>query len=157
MVVDLARWLSEQLDVDEELTRAASVKLGDVEWLVSGDLERPGERYAIRSEPTCRAVARVQRIDGDDGERAGVLDGHAVAAHIAAHDPARVLRDIEAKRQLLREYKLADREAKYPDFMGGYSTGLEYAVQLVAAEYADRPGYDPEWAPRSQWGPPGGE
>jgi hypothetical protein len=68
--------------------------------------------------------------------------------------PARVLREIDRKRQLLAEYKLADAEGKYPDWAGGYASGLEYAVQLAAAEYADRPGYDPDWAPRSQWGPP---
>ncbi|MDX2954578.1 DUF6221 family protein [Streptomyces caniscabiei] len=67
---------------------------------------------------------------------------------------ARVLREIDSKRQLLAEYKLANAEGKYPDWAGGYASGLEYAVQLAAAEYADRPGYDPEWAPRSQWGPP---
>jgi hypothetical protein len=75
-------------------------------------------------------------------------------SHVVRHDPARVLREIDAKRRLLAEYQRADAEGKYPDWPGGYASGLEYAVQIAAAEYADRPGYDPEWAPRSQWGPP---
>jgi hypothetical protein len=72
----------------------------------------------------------------------------------AVQNPARVLRDIEARRALLAEYVLADAESAYPDWMGGYASGLEYAVRLDAARYADHPEYNPDWAPVSQWEPP---
>lgn len=125
---DLVRWLNTQLDEDERIARAAT----QGEWVWSREFVTPPGYHH-------RTVGPLEPGD---------------AAFIAANGPARVLREIDAKRQLLAEYQLADAEAKYPDWAGGYASGLEYAVQLAAAEYADRPGYDQEWAPRSQWGPP---
>jgi hypothetical protein len=57
-------------------------------------------------------------------------------------------------RQLVAEFELAEAEAKYPDWAGGYASGLEYALQLVAAEWADHPDYSPDFVPESQWEPP---
>ena len=127
---DLVRWLRAQLDADERIAGAAAKEYGAT-WT-------PDERMGGVSSETGADV---------------VDEPNAPYTFIAAHDPARVLRDIDAKRKLLAECQLAEAEAAYPDWMGGYSSGLDYAVQLVAAEYVDREGYDPEWAPRSQWGP----
>lgn len=80
---DLARWISEQLDEDERIARAA----GGVGWLRA---EHPGETVAIfdsRGEP----------VVYDEG-----WPTEGQQAHIAEWDPARVLREIDAKRQLLR-------------------------------------------------------
>ncbi|MFD9464357.1 hypothetical protein [Streptomyces sp. NPDC060027] len=60
----------------------------------------------------------------------------------------------QATRLLIAEQELADAEAEYPDWMGGYSSGLDYALQLAAAEWADHPDYSPEFVPESQWEPP---
>lgn len=142
---EFVRWIGEQLDADAEAARAAMVRLGDAEWYATQDLEHPGERYSVRSEPTCRAVARVQRIDGDKGERAGVLDGRAASAHIAAWDPTRVLREIDAKRDLLRFAEgIHDH---HETFTTGVAARLEQTLRLFALAYADRPGFREEWAP----------
>lgn len=77
---------------------------------------------------------------------------HYRASMLASTD--RELRSIEARRQLVAEFELAEAEAKYPDWAGGYASGLEYALQQVAAEWADHSDYDPDFVPRSQWGPP---
>jgi hypothetical protein len=47
------------------------------------------------------------------------------------HVPARVLREVEAKRRMLEDLDLT-----YPD-----------VEQLLAAVYSDHPDYRPEWAP----------
>jgi len=134
-VDDLVRWLTAQLDADEEQARAAAEEYG-ADWYYDDGF------VLARREDDMVATGSQDFLERKQG------------VFIAAHDPARVLRDIDAKRKLLAECQLAEAEASYPDWMGGYSSGLDYAVQLVAAEYADREGYDPEWAPRSQWGPP---
>ncbi len=131
IVEDPVLWLGAQLDEDERIARRA----GD-------SFRQIGETGVI--------VA----TEGDRAEECASANWAGIAEHIVRHDPARVLREIDSKRQLLAEYRLANAEGKYPDWAGGYASGLEYAVQLAAADYADRPGYDPEWAPLSQWGPP---
>ena len=67
-------------------------------------------------------------------------------AHIVAHDPARVLCEIEAKRDLLR---LAERAHDYHEtFMNGFASALEGTLRRFALAYADRPGYKAEeWRP----------
>lgn len=77
---------------------------------------------------------------------------HYRASMLASTD--RELRSIEARRRLIAEFELAEAEAKYPDWAGGYASGLEYALQQVAAEWADHPDYEENFTPRSQWEPP---
>ncbi|MFD1656979.1 DUF6221 family protein [Streptomyces caeni] len=79
------------------------------------------------------------------------------AAFIAAHNPARVLREIDAKRQLLEEHQdvndgscgtCVDGRWGYPTHGG--SSPQRYpcrTLRLLALPYADRPGYREEWRP----------
>lgn len=163
MVEDLVRWLNTQLDEDQRIAREAAMAIGRTGY-ENGVLVDPPARFGddlvvdgAQWAPSYHQVMR-KRLRPDETRRTvaecGGFGARPVADHIAEWDPARVLREIDAKRKLLAEWKLADAEGKYPDFMGGYSSGLDYAVQLAAVAYADRPGYDPEWAPRSQWGLP---
>lgn len=68
------------------------------------------------------------------------------AEHIARHDPARVLREVEAKRQLLEMYREAkvyyDANRSAP---AGEAHGLWTAVRLLALAWADHPDYRAEW------------
>ena len=59
------------------------------------------------------------------------------ARHIARHDPARVLREVEAKRAIL-----ALREASPVG-----SPVLTFALCHLAAVYSGHTDYDPAWAP----------
>lgn len=56
------------------------------------------------------------------------------AGHIARHDPARVLREVEAKRRILALHEELNEPHLYE------------AVQHLAAVWSDHPGYRPEWA-----------
>lgn len=57
-------------------------------------------------------------------------------AHIARHDPARVLAECEAKRRIIG---LVD----WP----GERLGIQQAMRRLAAVYADHPDYRSEWRP----------
>lgn len=80
----------------------------------------------------------------------------AAERHIARHDPARVLRDIEAKRQLvgvhhaeLIEVVNADREER-SGYWCAECDGETFpcrTLRLLASVYADHPGYRVEWRP----------
>ena len=71
--------------------------------------------------------------------------------HALRHDPARVLADIEAKRQMVDAYVEAGRQlvdaAPESEFAYGRSVGLGIAVCLLALPYASHPDYRPEWRP----------
>jgi hypothetical protein len=62
------------------------------------------------------------------------------AVHAARHDPARVLRDVEAKRRIMT---FADRR---PELGEGRYVG-EGVIRLLASVYADHPDYREEWRP----------
>ncbi|MGW0905068.1 DUF6221 family protein [Streptomyces sp. NPDC002853] len=141
---DLAQWLGEQLDDDERITRRVTT---------------PG-------------IWRVGRSHGGSTiEGGGWTVGSADeldAAHIARHDPARVLREIDAKRQIVNGYALSAqavdelavrREKLKTEGHDLFMTDMELesaivrrdtlsgALRLLALPYADRPGYREEWRP----------
>jgi hypothetical protein len=130
-VDDLVRWLGEQLDEDERIARRA----GD-------SFRQIGETGVI--------VA----TEGDRAEECASANWVGVAEHIVEHDPARVLREIDAKRGIIRAYETAvaafndsgPAMANY-DRLTGSVSALRGSLQLLATVYADRPGYREEWRP----------
>jgi hypothetical protein len=123
---ELVQFLRARLDEDEQTARRAGGAWADgpaANWVTaasSGDASEPAHRVAL-------VVA--------DGER----------AHIVRHDPARVLRDIEAKRDLLR---VAERAHDYHEtFTSGFASALEGVLRLFAVAYAEHPDYRTERRP----------
>lgn len=70
-----------------------------------------------------------------------------VVLHIARFaDPARVLREIDAKRRLL--YQFEQRGNSVRATAGLWDGGVwDDMLRLLALPYADRPGYRKEWRP----------
>lgn len=66
-------------------------------------------------------------------------------AHIAEHDPARVLADVEAKRRIVEECKHIIDTHFSDDFTA--DTLAEDCLKLLALPYAEHPDYDPSWRP----------
>jgi hypothetical protein len=68
---------------------------------------------------------------------------HDQAAHIARHNPARVLRDVEVWRRILLEYGTAGLDAKYAgtERETGFQLALSFALKSKAAVYKDHPDY----------------
>lgn len=146
---DLLRWLGEQLDEDERIARRA-FEYASPEWHLD---EEFGE--TVLWWPPEPHVAENERKHGlpvtADRWRGMTIDasGQQIAPHIATHDPARVLREIDAKRELLRRY-----EAMAADVLvltsGTQEILSEYRrviLPSLAAGYSDRPGFREEWRP----------
>ena len=143
MTDDLVTWLRAQLDEDERLARAAFSDAGH--WSANGSrfiVDQPDDGEWRRGT----LAMDDRRVEGigitlyDEG-------GHDEdqAAFIAEHDPARVLREVEAKRRIIEEHPYAgagkcetcdlDRDWPCP------------TLRLLALPYADRSGYREEWRP----------
>lgn len=74
------------------------------------------------------------------------------ANHIARHDPARILREVAAKRAIIKAYVDADIKAHdtynfHEDILNGESNGLETAVEALAICWSDHPDFNEEWRP----------
>jgi hypothetical protein len=135
---DLVQWLTTQLDEDEQTARAATPGpweqggIGDFGWTVNFSRRNSG-------------------VETEDSE-----EGYADAAFIAEWDPARVLREIEAKRRIAECHE--PWRASNGDTVCG-RCGREHidgragghfpcqTLRLLALPYAGRPGYREEWRP----------
>jgi hypothetical protein len=153
---DLVAWLHQQLDDDGRA--AGHAQPGP--WRIgnTGDPTRPCD---IHTFPAARDVAdRLRWVD---------------AEHIARHDPARVLREVEAKRRAIDLHAIIWREVgwlerdgdelvdadeqlpacvtcvpKHASFFArrdDVPVGPCITVRLLAVAYSDRPGYREEWKP----------
>lgn len=147
---DVVEFLKARLDEDEAMARAADVKQGDPEWFATHHLGG----HTVRSKLDSRPTARVQDLAGDDErDLTGILDGRAVSEHIARHDPARVLREVEAKRQMVDEWesglaRLDDKGRPLHLFDPVQSMLLKSHMRwlrYLASVYADHPDYREEW------------
>ena len=147
---DLARWLGAQLDEDERIAQGA-----DPGPWKNNSLGRHDQSVIKLGPPTSASLIQF------DGSRAA-----ANGAHVARHDPARVLREIDAKRQLLDDFtvtaRIRDEAAMRIKAAGDHpdpkdletwdraqreAAILEGPVKLAASPLADRPGYREEWRP----------
>ncbi|WP_338699170.1 DUF6221 family protein [Streptomyces sp. Q6] len=137
MTDDLAQWLGEQLDVDAAHAVAAAEEAPGAEWRYDG-------QYVVAvAERDMVAVGSQDFMDPKVGE------------HIAAHDPARVLREIDAKRQMLtlhaatggHECSTRDERGDIDHCTWVMESEACPTLRLLALPYADRPGYREEWRP----------
>lgn len=73
----------------------------------------------------------------------------ADAAHIARHDPARVLREVEAGRAILARH-VAVQAWSYPPGDGDEAVQgeLDTVIRHLIAAWSDHPDYRQEWKPR---------
>lgn len=127
----LIAFLNARLDEDEAL--AKSVEDNSDPWL--GQWEADGNLALRTYNGWVLAVAGSSVHEF----RPGVL------AHIALHDPARVLREVEAGRAILANHDdthdCGDRRSWEFPYVGCRD------VLALAAIYSDHPDYRPEWKP----------
>jgi hypothetical protein len=141
---DPVTWLRAQLDEDERLAQEAADGDGGT-WYM-------GERWNVfRDEDVApEGCGDVHRL---------VVYGNvrSQSEHIARHDPARVLAEVAAKRAILDLHDPNDTTGKRrwcvgciePDLPGLMVRMPCQHARLLAAPYADRPGYRNEWAPHA--------
>lgn len=112
-------------------------------------------------EAVAREAARAERADTWTtlpDSYGGVLDGTGrrslaigygnvmapeTAAHIARHDPARVLREVEAKRELVRQYEHLKYDVVPDDLTGVWA--IEKIMRAQARAHRAHPDFDPAW------------
>jgi hypothetical protein len=71
-----------------------------------------------------------------------------VRTHMAEHDPARVLREIDAKRKAVDHYSQVFQHAvDGADSYVKIAAALSRQLRIMASVYADRPGYREAWRP----------
>lgn len=161
----LVEFLTARLDEDEATARAAV------------DQERPGQSWQWVTNSTDTVVApgdldeaqNEQNVSlrsveefptRDVGPLPAFLIGsaeevHAEAGeHIARHDPARVLAEVDAKRRIIDEWQRHDlrvREVLAADLSPAHADERRNAVwsvlRLLALPYADHPDHRQEWRP----------
>lgn len=127
---DQVTWLRAQLDEDERVAQEAY------------DASRGG--WALRviveddSGPDRYLDLGSRGLDAGFGRDDQILPKQA--AHIARHDPVRVLAEVAAKRRRIDELVMM----AYDD---PADETASFLLRLETQPFADRPGYRPEWAP----------
>jgi hypothetical protein len=126
---DLVTFVRARLDEDETVARAV------------GDPER------VWREDSAWAADLLNPLPSQRRDHPGYVPMITAEdlAHIARHDPARVLRDVEAKRRLLFQFEHrgnAVRGAIQPS-TGGVWDDL---LRMLALPYAGHPDYRAEWS-----------
>lgn len=81
-----------------------------------------------------------------------------VDRYVARHDPARVLREVAAKRRVMQRHHRSDAST-VSDYCAGCAHDPEGWPEIelndcpelrdLAAVYSDHPDYRPEWAPET--------
>jgi hypothetical protein len=130
-VTDLVAFLNARLDEDEAAARDAYYE---------------GQRWITEEEGVYR---------WPDDELVQMADRKRDARHIARHDPARVLREVEADRKLIAAYEAARSDMPPVDdwyevadgIKISLADGLESALKIRAERFSDHPGYDEAWTP----------
>lgn len=150
-MTDLITWLRAQLDEDERVALAAKSNTGRWRWdhgfgAMCNDKECPyGVLMDVAEPDDVFAGTVVMEVHGYD-----VTEAWQGADHIARHDPARVLREVAAKRAILDEHDAAfERRQHHRDDLAsaGALLTMVRVVKTLAAPYSDREGYREEWTP----------
>ena len=135
----LTEFLLARIAEDEAAAKAATPGPWTFEWDDHSHVIIAAEPHpaSVRVTETgydlsSRWVAETSYDDQSSTTYNSVADGH----HIARHNPARVLRECEAKRRIVDDVQC-----------GWFDTDLAGACKHLAAVYSDHPDYDEEWKP----------
>lgn len=82
------------------------------------------------------AAAKLARPDYFTFEVLGIFSALGDMRHVIRHDPARVLRELAAKRAILSEH-----------IVGGWHPVPCLTLRALASVYSDHPDYRAEWKP----------
>lgn len=132
-------WRWEDVETDQPVTPdpASDEFIKGAGWNAS---LRSVERYPFDAMP---GVGPHIALSGSDEVEA------AVGGHIARHDPARVLAQVEALRQIVDWLDGSMRPKGAPPGVriDTVNQGYRRALQTLASIWRDHPQYDPSWAP----------
>lgn len=146
-MLKLTEFLRARLDEDEQDARTAShVLRNGAHWSLD-DWHGREQPHSLIAQGTADQPVALGHFTADPVPT-------EQAAHIARHDPARVLAEVAAKRKLVAAYEsavtaygAAEVGTPVSERMGGSVNSLRYALQLSVLSYADHPGFKEEWRP----------
>lgn len=154
-MTDIVEFINARLDEDEQIANGA-------EWPSWGVESRQGKLVIDTGAGSMGwKFGGPSAVFHCDDPEDGCLDyqrtAEQEAAHIIRHDPARVIREVAAKRAILAEHEpdSADSRGRHPcrgcgvDNSGGWSVDdINECPTLcaVAIAYSDHPNYDPMWS-----------
>lgn len=132
--MDIREFVAARIQDDEDYARQAAEGLGP-DWI---------EIWSATVDLTANILER-QPEKGHWGAHVDTPDS-GVSRHMVRWDPARVLREVEAKRKLLAEIgsitmTRLDGEAD----PGELERPAGRMLRAIAAPYADHPDFDPAW------------
>jgi hypothetical protein len=129
----LTEFITARLDEDEAIAQAVANALARSHW------ESDGHHVFAPARPGRIELPITPGIDAE------------LTNHIARFNPARALRDIEAKRRILDRHRNCGHGVGYCDDGGG-GWELEDGTPVcsdkldLAAIWSDHPDYQPDWA-----------
>lgn len=141
-MTDIVEFLEARLAEDEALAHATTEYQPIDEWDAVGveDAENP---EIARKCWTVVEIAMPRRSN---------QAARSLMTHIAHHDPARVLREVKAKRSILAEHTDDEGQcARCLDsdgitYLGAYTAPWPCpTLRALAAVYSDHPDYRPDW------------
>lgn len=135
MMDALMQFLRARLNEDDAAARAASWDEWDGSHWTAHHREQYDGRWAVIDRAAEGVIPTVAPQAADDA---------GVAQHIARHDPARTLREVETKRAIVDHI---GRELDATDTPWWYDDKLTPILGALALPYADHPDYRPEWRP----------
>lgn len=146
----IVEFLEARIAEDEAVAKAASSSTQGDEW-ESGNERRDSAMIYVRKPGgfdwvgSAREAVFTAQISNQSNWR-------AQPPHIARHDPARILREVAAKRAIIKAYVDADIKAHdtynfHEDILNGESNGLETAVEALAICWSDHPDFSEGWRP----------
>ena len=139
-MMDLVGFLSARLDEDEALARQAAQVAGP-DWTWRTEVPE-GCDYPTDYITNLRGTLLLDTMGGIEGD----------APHVARHDPARVLREVEAKRRIIAACAETLQGEESHDYVTDGGSGEEYelarfTLRQLAAAWSDHPDCRPEWRP----------
>jgi hypothetical protein len=153
VTADLVAFLRQRLQDDEDAARGAADSAG-TNWIGTMESGNPW-RYSDGQGVYTWSEEGVE----SDRPQVAAVQWEPVQDHIARHDPARVLADVQAKRAILKEHPSEGPIDEHWSWSRLYpwcttcsdaDDGPTYwpcrTVLLLASVYADHPDFDPAWA-----------
>ncbi|MFD3917292.1 DUF6221 family protein [Streptomyces sp. NPDC058603] len=142
MTGDLVAFVRARLDEDEQVARSTCTP-PDWHQGPGDDPEWTTDEMVLMWPPEFHTP-----YEQDKHWRGLTADPAGLAAHIARHDPAHVLRRIARDRAVLDAYEEVadmDTDNAEPEYAYGRAVGLGYAVRQMATEHDGHPDYKTSW------------
>lgn len=139
---DLVEFLRARLDEDEAAARKAAALCSchppAMSWTFRDGNESTDGRILVVDEPHPTLKRKIGRRWN------GSYEGLFMAEHIVRHNPARVLAEVAAKRQIIVWHEVASES---PELDRDAWQIMRQTLLQLATPYADHPSYDERWRP----------